>query len=101
MKKFLAIIILSTFITLPSKADNIKDFQIEGMSIGDSLLDYMSEEEILNNKRNYFKGKRKYYVVGIYNNLEVYQVVDVYLKTKDKKYIIKTIGGMKDSGNLR
>ena len=56
------------------------------MSIGDSLLDYMSEEEILNNKRNYFKGKRKYYVVGIYNNLEVYQVVDVYLKTKDKKY---------------
>lgn len=101
MKKLLSILLISFYLTNTSHANDIKDFQIEGMSIGDSLLDYMSEEEILNNKRNYFKGKRKYYVVGIYNNLEVYQVVDVYLKTKDKKYIIKTIGGMKDSGNLR
>ena len=31
----------------PSQADDIRDFQIEGMSIGDSLLDYMSEDEIL------------------------------------------------------
>ena len=30
----------------PSQADDIRDFQIEGMSIGDSLLDYFSEEEI-------------------------------------------------------
>ena len=29
-----------------TKADDIKDFQIEGMSIGDSLLDYYTEEEI-------------------------------------------------------
>ena len=27
-------------------ADGISDFQIEGMSIGDNLLDYFSEEEI-------------------------------------------------------
>ena len=30
----------------PSQADDIRDFQIEGMSIGDSLLDYFSEGEI-------------------------------------------------------
>ena len=32
-----------------SLADDIRDFQIEGMSVGDSLLDYMSEEEIKDN----------------------------------------------------
>ena len=30
----------------PVMADDISDFEIEGMSIGDSLLDYMSEEKI-------------------------------------------------------
>ena len=34
----------------PSWADDIRDFQIEGMSIGDSLLDYFSEKEIKKNK---------------------------------------------------
>ena len=38
-------LILFTFPT-PSQADDIQDFQIEGMSIGDSLLDYFNEKEI-------------------------------------------------------
>ena len=38
-------LILFSFQT-PSQADDIRDFQIEGMSIGDSLLDYTSEKEI-------------------------------------------------------
>jgi hypothetical protein len=32
----------------PSQANDIRDFQIEGMSIGDSLLDYFTEKEIKN-----------------------------------------------------
>ena len=32
-----------------TKADDIRDFQIEGISIGDSLLDYFSKDEIHNN----------------------------------------------------
>ena len=30
------------FITAPSLADDIRDFQIEGISVGDSFLDYFS-----------------------------------------------------------
>ena len=45
------IIILTTVLILVfqswTKADDIKDFEIEGMSIGDSLLDYMSKDEII------------------------------------------------------
>ncbi len=77
-----------------AKADDIKDFQIEGMSIGDSLLDYMTKNEIKSSKRNYFTDIRKYYVVGINKNLKNYEVVDIYLKTGDNKYIIRTLGGM-------
>ena len=55
MKKFLVIIILSLNFFIPSQADDIKDFQIEELSIGDSLLDYFTEEKIMKskNKRQY------------------------------------------------
>ena len=46
MKKLLGIIVLGLLLSFNANADDIKDFQIEGMSIGDSLLDYFSEEEI-------------------------------------------------------
>ena len=44
MKKFLAILVLSLFLITPSQSAGIRDFQIEGISIGDSLLDYYSIE---------------------------------------------------------
>ena len=41
-----------------SLGDDIRDFEIEGISIGDSLLDYFSEDEIKNNiMKNYYKYK--------------------------------------------
>ena len=46
MKKLLGILVLGLFLTTPSWADDIRDFQIEGMSIGDSLLDYFSKDKI-------------------------------------------------------
>ena len=51
MKKLLGIVVLGLFLITPSQADDIRDFQIEGMSIGDSLLDYMSEKEIKEGSR--------------------------------------------------
>ena len=46
MKRLLLILILTFGFQSWTKADDIRDFEIEGMSIGDSLLDYFSEEEI-------------------------------------------------------
>ena len=54
----------------------------------------MSPNQIKDSKRNYFKDKRKYYVVARVDNLENYEVVDLYLKTGDQKYLIRTIGGI-------
>ena len=64
MKKLSTYLFLILFsFSAPSFADDIRDFQIEGISIGGSLLDYMSEEEIKENvayiypkkKLGYFK----------------------------------------------
>jgi len=94
MTRLLLILILTLSFQTLVKADDIRDFEIEGMSVGDSLLDYMTKKEINLSKRNYFEDQRKYYVVGKAKNLEKYEVVDLYLKTGDKNYTIRTIGGM-------
>jgi len=101
MKKLLAIIILSLCFITPSQADDIRDFQIEGMSVGESLLKYMTESEIKNSKRNYQKGKKRYYVVYTLKNINAYDVVDIYLKTGDKNYEIKTVGGLITTHNKK
>ena len=62
------------------------------MSIGDSLLDYMTEEEIKLNTIKYFPDERKYYVVGKIDGLKTYEQLEIYLKTNDKKYEIRTLG---------
>ena len=100
MRVFIAVLILIFGIQSWTKADDISDFQIEGMSIGDSLLDYLSEEEIINSKRNYYVN-RKYYVVAYNKPLEIYDTIEIYLKSKDKNYIIETITGKLLSKNKK
>jgi len=85
----------------PSQADDIRDFQIEGMSLGDSLLDYMTKDEIKQNTLQYFPDQRKYYIVGMTNNLKNFEQVEIYLKSKDKKYEIRSINGMLMINNLK
>ena len=94
MKRLLLILILTLSLQSWTKADDIRDFEIEGMSIGDSLLDFMTINEINSSKLNYVPDNKKYYVVGYYKNLNKYDGVDIYLKRNDTKYIIRTIGGM-------
>ena len=53
MKRLLLILILTFSFQSLSKADDIRDFQIEDMSIGDSALDYFSKKDIKKNSRFY------------------------------------------------
>ena len=93
MMRLLPILILTFSFQTFAKADDLRDFQIEGMSVGDSLLDYMNKNQINNSKRNYFTDKRNYYMVYKDSSLNTYEIVDIYLKTGDKNYEIKSIVG--------
>ena len=97
MKKLSTYLFLILFgFSAPSFADDISEFQIEGMSIGDSLLDYFSEEKITNSNRYYPYLDNEFYAVGFdhENSFEVYDSVEIYLKTDDKKYKIYSVDGL-------
>ena len=93
MKKFLVILFLILTFQATSQADNISDFQIEGMSIGESLLDYFSEKEIKKRKRTDYKSKKFSRVSFNISKFENFGALQFHFKTKDKKYIIHQISG--------
>ena len=90
-------ILLTLFVLLFSSsvlADDISDFEIEGISIGDSALDSFSEKQI---KENEFAYSNKKYKRVQNDNLpffNTYDAVDFNYKTGDKKYIIHNLSGI-------
>ena len=92
MKRLLLILILTLNFQSWTKADDIRDFEIEGISIGDSLLDYFSEDYINSNiKNNYFTHiKDKTFVaISVQDaSFDVYDVMQFVFKRNDKKFII-------------
>ena len=95
MKKFLTILILIFTFQTPSWADDIRDFQIEGISIGDSLLDIATEKEINKAKSSsqYPNDKFIIYYLEELKPLKNYDWVTVSTKKNDKNYIVTNIGG--------
>ena len=75
---------------MSSHADDIKEFEIEGISIGDSLLDYLSKEEIIKgiefNKPAYKNYSNDFGEVYIFDNFESYDRLSFKVKPDDKKY---------------
>ena len=70
MRIFLAVLVLIFSFQSWTKADDISDFEIEGMSIGDSALKYYSESQIKANKQNWYKGKK--YSTSAINDIQIY-----------------------------
>ena len=99
MKKLLGILVLGLFLITPSQADDIKDFQIEGMSIGDSLLDYFSQEEIKKNIMWHYNDDKKnneFVIVEFFSVpfAKVFDGAQFARKLEDKKYKIYAIVGV-------
>lgn len=90
MKKIILIFILFICSQTLIKADDIRDFEIEGMSIGDSLLNFYSVNEIEKMRTVIFKDYEKR-VINIDNG--AYENVVVSYKKNDPEYIIKGLTG--------
>ena len=72
MRVFIVVLVLIFSLQSWTRADDIRDFEIEGMSLGDSLLDYFTEEEILANKPDWFKDNE--YSIANDLKLETFQI---------------------------
>ena len=96
IKKLSSIILILFSLQSWTKADDIRDFQIEGISLGDSLLDYHSETEIKNPEKNniYFYPKsKKFYEIVLNTKSDIYDEIQFSLKDKDSTYKIYNING--------
>ena len=92
-------LVLFSFSAL-SFADDINELEIEGISIGESLLDYLSKDEIINeievNKPAYNYLNEDFGEVYLYGNFEKYDYLSFFVRPNDKKYIIFSIAGLKN-----
>ncbi len=80
-------------------ADDISDFEIEGMSVGDSLLEYMEEDKIIkeiNNDSISYYYKNDYVTISTWDireNFKIYDDVGIVLKINDSKYEVYALEG--------
>ena len=104
MKKLLLILILTLSFQTLTKADDITDFQIEGMSIGDSLLDFFNKKKI-NTFMNYddLPSDMKFRIIEFGSNeslkMKIYDGMQLFYKPSDKKYILHNVSGFIDCSN--
>ena len=92
MKTFLTLFVL--LFSSSVVAEDISGFQIEGISIADSALDFFSEKQIKENEYDYSNKK----FTRVQNDnlpfFNTYDAVDFNYKTGDKKYIIHNLSGI-------
>jgi len=91
MRIFLTVLVFIFSLQSLTKADDISDLEIEGISIGNSLLKIMNKSEIESDMIQLYKSK-KFSTVGYYKS-ETYDVVQFSFLTEDNKYIVYDIEG--------
>jgi|TARA_B110000090_G_scaffold205092_1_gene252219 hypothetical protein len=102
MKRLLAylFIVLGLGFTFNVSADDVRDFEIEGISIGDSLLDHFKIKTIKSARKYEYKNT-KFYSIDIWSDkFNQYAAIQFHLKEKDKKYVIHSLSGTLIFGKL-
>tara|TARA_B100000767_G_C19651189_1_gene486789 strand:- start:457 stop:1044 length:588 start_codon:yes stop_codon:yes gene_type:complete len=95
MKRLLLILILTFSFQSLTKADNISSITIEGISIGDSALDFFSKEDIEKNTFDFYKIKTFVPVqMNKFDFFNTYDAVDFNYKAEDKNFKIVSIDGV-------
>ena len=102
MKKLFSYIFLILLnFSVSTYADDIRDFEIDRISIGDSLLNHFSKDKILN-ARNYdeLPSDMKFRIIDIYTENRLYDDMKFYFIPNDKKFIIQSYIGKKYYSNI-
>ncbi len=96
MKRVLLILILTLSFQSWTMADNISEFEVEGISIGDSALDYFSKETLNKTKRDWFNNNEYSISVGLEtSSLKTFDNMQFVYLTKDSIYKLEGIEAIK------
>ena len=95
IKVLLIIFIISSYCYV-AKSDDVRNFQIEGMSIGDSALNFFTKSEIDKSVKEMPQYPNEEYKIAYIQkskkyNFENYQGITFYFKRNDKSYTIAGI----------
>ena len=97
MKFFLLALIFIFNFQFLTKAEEVKDLEIEGMTVGESLLNYMKKTEIedkINSNASFHYPNGSYVVFGYYfDEMKIYDDVGVVIKLRDPNYTIYALEG--------
>ena len=104
MRVFITLLILILTLQFSTKADDISEFEIEGISVGDSLIDFfddlnLTEQIVKDYPKKTYPGSDKFYGLRINKKLGDYDNFGVLLKKDDKDYIIYLLRGRKQFDN--
>ena len=92
MMRLLLILTLTLSFQSLIKADDITDFQIEEMGIGDSLKNFVNKNEINDKMITNYPGSNRF--SRFYKKFSQYAHVQFHFKTEDKNFIIQGIEGV-------
>ncbi len=103
MRIFLTVLIFILSLQTWCNANDIREFEIEGISIGDSLLNFANEKKILSSisSQQYPKDKFLIYEADNFINIEKYDYIGVTTLKDDKDYIVTSVSGMVNYDNLQ
>ena len=95
MKRLLLILILTFSFQTLTKADDIRDFAIEGMSLGDSALLFFDKDTLEQNKEeNWFEDKSFIPIAELkLKDSKIYESFQIHIKNKDGNYLMESISG--------
>jgi len=94
MKKILGIVVLSLLLSTSAYTDDIKDFQIESISIGDSALDYFTESQLENGELDWFNYSYKEYSTSLLLGKDIYDWFKISYNSHDDDFIIEGLVGI-------
>ena len=94
MNFFFSILVLGILLNTSTFADDIKKFQIEKIRIGDSALDYFSEDQLENNELDWFNYSLKEYSHTLVPGKSIYDWLQISYKSDDDNFIIEGLAGI-------
>ncbi len=94
MKKVLGIVFLGLLLNTSAHSDNIKDFKIENISIGDSALDYYNETELENGELDWFNYSYKEFATSLISGKGIYDWFKISYRSDDDNFKIEGLVGI-------
>ena len=86
--------VLGLLLSTSAYTDDIKDFQIESISIGDSALDYFNEAQLEDSEMDWHNYSYKEYSTSLLSGKGIYDWFKISYKSDDEDFIIEGLVGI-------